>query len=78
MATTMHHESVRQSPEDVARSILQNSSYQALRGLKCEFEDGVLKLEGTLPNFHMNQLALSALREIEGVTRIDNRVEVDR
>ncbi len=78
MATTMQHESVRRTPEEVARSILQNSSYQPLRGLKCEFKDGVLKLEGALPNFHMNQLALSALREIEGVVRIDNRVEVDR
>jgi hypothetical protein len=53
-------------------------SYRAIRSLSCSFLDGVLTIEGRLPNFHLNQIALTAVQDIEGVERIDNRVDVAR
>jgi hypothetical protein len=76
MMAAEHRKPARHSPADVAGRILHDSSYQAIRCLKCSFLDGVLTIEGRLPNFHLNQLALSAVQDIEGVERIENRVEV--
>ncbi|MCA9119417.1 MAG: hypothetical protein H6822_05740 [Planctomycetaceae bacterium] len=66
------------SPADTASRILRNSSYQQIRSLKCSYLDGVLTIEGQLPNFHLNQLALTAVQDIDGVERIENRVVVAR
>ena len=78
MPTTQHHDSARQSPADTAKRILHGSSYLALRCLQCSFRDGVLTIEGRLPNFHLNQLALTAVQDIDGVERIENRIQVAR
>lgn len=37
---------------------------------------GILTLEGRLPSFYLKQVLQTHLRDIEGVTRIDNRVDV--
>lgn len=66
------------SPGDIAARIFRDSSYRAIRSLSCSFLDGVLTIEGRLPNFHVNQIALTAVQDIKGVERIDNRVEVAR
>lgn len=78
MMTAEHPNPARHSPADTAAGIFRNSSYQSIRGLKCSFLDGVLTIEGCLPSFHLNQLALTAVQDIEGVERIENRVEVAR
>ena len=78
MMTAEPTKPARHSPADIAASILRDSSYIPIRALKCSFRDGVLTIEGRLPNFHMNQLALTAVQDIEGVARIDNKVDVAR
>jgi len=78
MMTAKHQKLARHSPADAASKIFSDSSYQAIRCLKCSFLDGVLTIEGRLPNFHLNQLAWTAVQDIEGVERIENRVEVAR
>ena len=40
------------------------------------FDSGTLILSGRLPSFHLKQLLQEALREVEGVQRIENRVDV--
>lgn len=40
------------------------------------FSQGILTLEGRLPSFYLKQVLQTALRDLDGVTRIDNRVDV--
>ena len=64
------------SPEERAEKLLRESAYQEIRALKCTFCDGVLTIAGQLPSFDMNQLVLKAVRDVEGVERVENLVEV--
>ena len=59
-----------------ARERLGNTSYHFLRFVDCCFDDGVLTLRGRVPSFYLKQMAQSVLANIEGVDRIDNRVDV--
>lgn len=61
---------------DVARERLSGTSYQFLRFVDCCFQNGVLTLRGRVPSFYLKQMAQSLLANIEGVDRIDNRVDV--
>ena len=40
------------------------------------YSQGILTLEGRLPSFYLKQVLQTHLRDLEGVTRIDNRVDV--
>jgi hypothetical protein len=64
------------SPGESAARILSQSSYDEIRCLECGFCDGVLTISGQLPRYYLQQVVLTALRDIEGVDRIDNRIEV--
>ena len=66
----------RGSPADKAREILEESPYHPLRRLTCSYSQGVLTVVGCLPSFHLKQLAQTALRDLDGVTRIENQIEV--
>lgn len=52
----------------------------SLRGhmgkLSFELEDGTLKLRGSLPTFHLKQVLQATLRNLPGVSTVENRVEV--
>lgn len=76
MTTAEQENSTCQTPAITAAKMFRSSPYQAIRCLKCGFRDGVLTIEGCLPSFHLTQLALTAVRDLEGVTRIENRIEV--
>jgi len=41
-----------------------------------EFQQGTIILSGRVPSFYLKQLLQEALRDIDGVERIDNRVDV--
>ncbi len=64
------------SPADVAKKILGTNSYRPIRFLDCTFENGVLTLGGRLPSFYLKQVAQIAVAQVEGVERIENRIEV--
>ncbi|MFT5523288.1 MAG: hypothetical protein ACI9HK_001234 [Pirellulaceae bacterium] len=38
--------------------------------------DGVLVLEGRVPSFYLKQILQTLLKDIDGVVRIDNQVDV--
>ncbi len=46
------------------------------REITCELEDGVLTLRGDVPSFYLKQVLQSLLKDVPGVGRVDNRVDV--
>jgi osmotically-inducible protein OsmY len=59
-----------------AESELRRNAYVALKNIGCEYHEGVLTLSGCLPTYYLKQLAQEAVARIDGVGRIDNRIEV--
>jgi osmotically-inducible protein OsmY len=60
----------------LAEGRLRRSAYLALQHLSCEFRAGVLTLRGRLPSYYLKQVAQALVATVEGVTRVDNQVEV--
>jgi len=46
------------------------------RDIDFDYEDGVLRLRGCLPSFYLKQVLQTALKDVDGVRRIDNQVDV--
>jgi osmotically-inducible protein OsmY len=55
----------------------QASERYELQQLKCEFSDGVLLLFGQVSSFYLKQLAQESVRDVAGVNRILNQLEVN-
>lgn len=64
--------------EDEALDRLSSSAYSALRTLECTYHAGTLTLSGRVGSYYCKQLAQVLLRDLPGVERIDNRVDVRR
>ena len=58
------------------RSVLRESPYQEIRNLDCEFNEGILTLNGVLTTFYMKQLAQTAVNRLEGVEQVRNNAIV--
>jgi osmotically-inducible protein OsmY len=52
------------------------SGYLALRRIRCECDGGVLCLRGCVPSQYLKQVAQAIAAAVEGVRRVDNRIEV--
>jgi osmotically-inducible protein OsmY len=52
------------------------SGYTALSAGRCDFDDGVLHLRGLVATYHLKQVALALVADIEGVHRVSNQIEV--
>ena len=46
------------------------------REIECDFCEGILTLRGCVPSFYLKQVLQSILKDVPGVRRIDNRVDV--
>jgi len=55
---------------------LRLSDYRPVRTVRCFVADGVATLFGTLPSFHMKQVAQTLVSRIELVRRVENHCEV--
>ena len=55
---------------------LRGNSYLALKNISCKCQNGVLTLNGCLPSYYLKQVAQTAVAGVEGVKRIENRIEV--
>ncbi len=65
------------SPADRANQIFCESPYHYIRHIRCTFnDDRVLTLAGAVPSFYLKQLAQIAVRHLDGVERISNRIDV--
>ncbi|MCA9124718.1 MAG: BON domain-containing protein [Planctomycetaceae bacterium] len=67
---------VKSKVADEAGRRLQATHYAALRGVSCEFHEGMLVLRGTVPSFHLKQVAQEIVLKIEGVGALVNALEV--
>jgi osmotically-inducible protein OsmY len=59
-----------------ARERLKSAPYAPVRGISCEYHDGVLILRGQVPSFFQKQLAQEAVLKLDGVRQVVNRIEV--
>jgi hypothetical protein len=55
---------------------LQGSGHSVLRQVRCFVRDGVVVLFGTLPSYHMKQVAQTVIMNLELELRVENRCEV--
>jgi hypothetical protein len=62
--------------EESARLCLAKSSYRPIRQVECRCVEGVMHLEGEVPNFYHKQLAQEAIRKVAGMLQINNRIDV--
>ena len=46
------------------------------REIECAYRDGILILRGIVPSFYLKQVLQSILKDVPGIRRIDNRVDV--
>jgi osmotically-inducible protein OsmY len=73
---TDHYELLECDPARLVGSRLRRSGYPFLRGIKCEVHDGVTVLSGSVPTFHLKQVAQEIAAHTKGVRLIENRVHV--
>jgi hypothetical protein len=76
----MHAEQHRRHAalEEQAREALRRHPSFRCSDLNVECQEDVLIVRGYLPTFYLKQLLQTALLQVEGVVRIDNRVDVVR
>ena len=70
---------VRRGIHPVAKAIrqrLESSAYAELRNVDFTLRSGYLTLTGEVSSFYLKQLATSLAGGVEGVDRIDNRLDV--
>lgn len=68
-------------PLDVAlthrvQETFRQSPYRRLHLVSTEVRNGVAVLEGRVPSFHIKQVAHCLLSNLEGLRRVENRLEV--
>lgn len=73
-----HETSTDQKVQEQVKQRLRESCSHAIQFQEISFEysEGTLVLSGTLPTYYAKQLLQTALRDIEGVHRVENRVQV--
>ena len=78
IARTLGGGSQRPSVELLARRWLAEKCPYAFcfNQVTFSYSHGVLTLEGRLPSFYLKQVLQTLLRDLDGVTRIVNRVDV--
>lgn len=59
-----------------AARLFQASHYVELQQLNCDCDEGVISLYGQVSSFYLKQIAQETLRELPGVIRILNHLEV--
>ena len=55
---------------------ISTSPHLTSRTLKFETEHGCVRLLGTVSSYYQKQMAQEAVRRLEGVTQIENELEV--
>jgi hypothetical protein len=66
--------SSQDSISELAERRLRTNSHPALKGVSCDYLDGVLVLRGYLPTYYLKQLAQEAIVGL--AERIDNQIQV--
>jgi osmotically-inducible protein OsmY len=61
-----------------AAASLQGSGYAALAFVGCRAHGDRVVLDGSVPTYHLKQLAQTVVQRVAGVGRVDNRLAVRR
>ena len=64
------------TPAEAAHQIFVESPYHPLRRLKCRYAEGELTIAGRVPSYFLKQLAQNVVKQLDGVERIRNIIEV--
>ena len=71
----------RKAGSVAGRAIKQIEQHPLFRGraslLEITFDEGTLTIEGRLPTFYLKQVLQEALRDLDGIEQINNRVNVN-
>lgn len=59
-----------------AAGSLQQSGYAALSFVGCQAQGDQIILNGSVPNYHLKQLAQAVVQRVAGVRCVDNRLAV--
>ncbi len=81
--STVHGPNLQQtelvsSTETLALDALRHSGRTSLSTISCKCFDDTVFLSGEVPTYHMKQLAQEVMRQVDGVRRIVNRLDVTR
>ncbi|MBL9123011.1 MAG: BON domain-containing protein [Planctomycetaceae bacterium] len=68
--------SVRRGVADRVSERLAQSPYFPVRGVWCDYHEGVLCLRGRVPSYYLKQIAQTIACQVEGVEECMNRIEV--
>jgi osmotically-inducible protein OsmY len=66
----------RETLQALVELCMRHSGYQELRGVSCDFHEGVLTLRGRVPSYYLKQVAQSLVFDLDGVQELSNRLEV--
>jgi osmotically-inducible protein OsmY len=59
-----------------AEATLRHADYLPLRRIRCEYHEGVLTLRGSVPTYHLKQIAQTLVCSLNGILEVNNRLEV--
>ncbi len=62
--------------KQLVHKAIQSSPHVSRERLRFETHEGKVVLQGNLRSYFQKQMAQEALREVEGVTEIENQIEV--
>jgi osmotically-inducible protein OsmY len=62
--------------KELAERCLRGTSHLALKNISCVYRDGVFVLQGCVPTYYLKLVAQEVVRQLEGVERIDNQIQV--
>ena len=63
-------------PAALVAARLRGSGYPFLRSVSCAFREGLLTLSGTVPTFHLKQVAQELAAHTPGVRQVTNGLQV--
>ena len=64
------------SVERAARKRLAKTGYRSLGSVGCHFQDGTITLHGSVPSYYHKQVAQEAMRDMDNVDAIVNKINV--
>jgi osmotically-inducible protein OsmY len=73
-STTPDYE--RFSGSRILAEMVDESIHPAIERVDCDWQGDVLTLRGVVPTFYFKQLAQEAAIRLQGVSRVDNQIEV--
>jgi osmotically-inducible protein OsmY len=62
--------------QEEAHMLFQHSPYRELWNIACEYQEGVLTLEGCVPSFFLKQVAQTIAQQVDRVETVNNCLEV--